>query len=457
MNLNQCSFFNFARHGYLFILLLFGWGCDGNLTSRSDLPLTFNQVQHIKELADSTQSYELYLPAGIDDKKKCPVILMFDPHGNGKLAVEQGKEAAERYGYILAGSNNSKNGIQHSGDIALALLLDVLKRYPADPQRVYAAGFSGGGRVASALALSSGKIRGIITCAAGLPNFNPAMVSRKFEIYATAGKHDFNYDEVSAVSKKLDQTDWRHLVTAFAGGHAWPPASRIDEAVAWFNLNAMRDGLIPKDKQFMCLVHDQILWKASQELSSGGLIQAANECSNGIAQLDGLYSVKKLRKKLASIQENEAFGIEKLKTERVKITEMSLRDAYMQNFTSQDLPWWRDEINSLNNLITNEKDSLTRQMYSRVKGFLGIVGYSFTSRSINSGDYSGAEKCVGVYLLAEPKNPDAYFFKALLFDKQNNTLKAAENFSIAIKLGFSDASKMGELSAKTLEAAGKGN
>lgn len=438
---------------YILILALCLYSCDGNTLTQSNKPLIFNKIQHVAELADTTQSYELYLPSGYNNKKKWPVIFMFDPHGSGILAVENGKEAAERYGYIVAGSNNSKNGIQNFTAITDALFADVLKRNPVDESRIYVAGFSGGGRVASSLALSSAKVRGIITCSAGLPSFDPLSAPRKFEIYATAGKHDFNYDEVAAISKMLDQTDWRHLVTSFDGGHAWPPVSFINQAVAWFNINAMRDKLIPTDKQFLRQIHDEILIKTEQLLASGQFISAANGCSNGIAELDELYNIKMLRKKLESIQKMKEYGLEKQKEEKVKFTELKLRDAYMQNLTIQNVTWWTNEINSLKDRIAHEKDSLNRQMYSRVIGFLGIVCYSYTARAINSGDYSTAEKCLDVYQLAEPKNPDCYFFKSLLFDKQNKSKEAAENLAIAIKLGFSDSSKMKELSAKTVKAA----
>ena len=438
---------------YILILALCLYSCNGNTLTQSNKPLTFNKIQHLAELADTTQSYELYLPMWFNNKKEYPVIFMFDPHGSGILAVENGKEAAERYGYILVGSNNSKNGIQNLTAITEALFNDVLKRYPVDESRIYVAGFSGGGRVASSLALSSGNVRGIITCSAGLPGFDPFTAPRKFEIYATAGKHDFNYYEVAAISKQLDQTDWRYLVTSFDGGHTWPPVSFINEAVAWFNINAMRNKLIPTDKQFLRQIHDHILMKTEQYLTSGQFISAANGCSNGIAELDGLYNIKMLWKKLESIQTMEEYGLEKQKAEKVKFTEMKLRDAYMQNLTSQGVTWWTNEITSLKDRITHEKDSLNRQMYSRVKGFLGIVCYSYTARAINSGDYLTAEKCLEVYQLAEPKNPDCYFFKSLLFDKQNRVKEASESLSIALKLGFYDSSKMKELSAKTVKAA----
>ncbi|MFA4851324.1 MAG: hypothetical protein WC599_02290, partial [Bacteroidales bacterium] len=59
---------------------------------------------------DITQNYALYLPSYYSEDKKWPVVYTFDSHGKGALPVELFKDEAEKYGYIIFGSNNSKNG-----------------------------------------------------------------------------------------------------------------------------------------------------------------------------------------------------------------------------------------------------------------------------------------------------------------------------------------------------------
>ncbi|MCX6568028.1 MAG: alpha/beta hydrolase, partial [Candidatus Aminicenantes bacterium] len=74
----------------------------------------------------------------------------FDPGARGAAGVEAFRGAAETYGWILAGSNNSTNGpMRESAAAAWAVWADALKRLPLDERRVYASGFSGGARVAS--------------------------------------------------------------------------------------------------------------------------------------------------------------------------------------------------------------------------------------------------------------------------------------------------------------------
>jgi hypothetical protein len=57
----------------------------------------------------------------------------FDPGARGKLPVERFKEAAEKYGWILAGSNNSRNGpLQPSAEAWRALWQDTHDRFAID-------------------------------------------------------------------------------------------------------------------------------------------------------------------------------------------------------------------------------------------------------------------------------------------------------------------------------------
>src|ERR1700724_3512568 len=101
---------------------------------------------------DPAQHYSLYLPSNFTPDRMWPIILAFDAGGRGRRAVERYQVGAERYGYIVAGSNNSRNGPwKRSLDAARALTADVTGRFPVDLQRIYTAGMSGGARVAMML------------------------------------------------------------------------------------------------------------------------------------------------------------------------------------------------------------------------------------------------------------------------------------------------------------------
>src|SRR5262245_2339531 len=87
-----------------------------NLQEAAPLPAG-RVVPDVKCAKDTSQSYALYLPSGYTPSRAWPVILGFDPGGRGTTPVERYQAAAEQYGYIVAGSNNSRNGAPEVGRI----------------------------------------------------------------------------------------------------------------------------------------------------------------------------------------------------------------------------------------------------------------------------------------------------------------------------------------------------
>src|SRR5262249_34797513 len=151
------------------------------------------------------QSYAIYLPSNYTPSRKWPLLAALDPAARGNVPVEQFKVAADRYGYIVCGSNNSRNGpLPPSAEAAKAMLEDVGKRFPIDPNQVYLTGFSGGGRAATAIASwLNDRIAGVIGCGAGLAVGIEPSSSLPFIYYGTVGNEDFNYPEMKQLDRSL--------------------------------------------------------------------------------------------------------------------------------------------------------------------------------------------------------------------------------------------------------------
>ncbi|HQF38111.1 MAG TPA: hypothetical protein PK322_03240 [Opitutaceae bacterium] len=190
-------------------------------------------AEHVVCSADPAQSYALFLPSGYDPLRRWPVLFCFDPRARGDLPVRLFAEAAERHGFIVAGSHNSRNGPVADNDTAVAAMLrDVSTHYSLDRNRVYAAGFSGGARVATRVGLS-GVARGVIACGGGFldPDHTPERLS--FDFCGYAGTVDFNRDELRRIDRDLKGGFVAHHLTIFPGEHSWLPASATEEALAW--------------------------------------------------------------------------------------------------------------------------------------------------------------------------------------------------------------------------------
>src|SRR5438270_11070488 len=100
---------------------------------------------------NAQQSYALYVPSSYTPERAWPILYCLDPGARGRVPVERFAAAAEKAGFLVAGSNNSRNGPFAPSELAIRLMLtDTHARFQIDDSRVYAAGLSGGARLALA-------------------------------------------------------------------------------------------------------------------------------------------------------------------------------------------------------------------------------------------------------------------------------------------------------------------
>jgi len=199
------------------------------------------------------QSYALYLPANYSPERKWPVLYAFDPGARGQIPVERFKVAAEKFGWIVAGSNNSRNGeFQPSIDAWNAIVKDTHQRFAIDDDRVYLAGFSGGARLAFYFAIRClGCIAGVIGSGAGFPAGVTPSPALHFAVFSTTGIEDFNFGEVKSLAEALEKAGITHRTEVFAGRHEWPPSPVAIEALEWMELQAMKSGKRQRDENLI--------------------------------------------------------------------------------------------------------------------------------------------------------------------------------------------------------------
>lgn len=198
-------------------------------------------------LHDDGQSYALYLPTAYQAKRRWPVIYCFDPGGRGAVPVALFREGAEKFGFILVSSNNSRNGPWNIIlQAARAIWRDTHARLAIDDQRIYAAGFSGGARAAYGLGkMLSIKLSGVIACGGGLPEWLEPDDVRDVPLFGTVGLRDFNYQEMHELDRQLRLQGTPCLLRIFQGKHSWPPPKLALEALDWLHAHAADPGMKP--------------------------------------------------------------------------------------------------------------------------------------------------------------------------------------------------------------------
>jgi predicted esterase len=272
--------------------------------------------------SDNKQSYALYLPSNFSAARAWPIIYVFDPAARGQMAVETIRAAAEKFGYIVAASNNSHNGAMgDSAEAAKAMWQDTQQRFPVAEQRRYLAGMSGGARVATGIALACHNCAaGVIANAAGFPPGSEPKPDMKFAYYAAVGNADFNYAEFVDLRRQLDQAGTRYHIRIFEGQHGWAPPEVWMEALNWMDIQAMSAGTLPRDDF-------RIQQTLASELASAHEFQSQN---NPLAALRQYQSVVRDLRGLADTSAAETAVAELSKSKAVKVAEKEEASALAQ-------------------------------------------------------------------------------------------------------------------------------
>jgi poly(3-hydroxybutyrate) depolymerase len=256
-------------------------------------------IDRVTCISDSSHSYALYVPSHYTPSHTWPVIFAFDPGARGRTPVERYQAAAERYGYIVAGSNNSRNGSTDFPKILAMMVDDVAARLAVDPRRVYLAGMSGGARTALGVALASKDIAGVVASSAGYPD-SRVRTTLPFPLFATAGTEDFNHLEMRKLDRALTSP---HRLVIFTGGHVWLSSDLAMQAVEWLELQAMKRGLEPQDNDEI----DRLLAARIASARAGGRDVETFRALQAIADdFQGLRDVTEIARRAAELGRDRA-------------------------------------------------------------------------------------------------------------------------------------------------------
>jgi dienelactone hydrolase len=422
----------------------------------SQVPANDHISDTVKCRAVLKQSYALYLPAQYDSKKSWPVILIFDPAAKGRTGVNTFVEAGRKYGFILACSNNSRNGpMGDNFTAAAAMLRDVDERFTIDQRRIYTAGFSGGSRFAMAFAMKEKKILGIIGCGAGLPNDQNYLPSGNsdFLYYGLTGNRDMNYPEMNDLMAFFSQrTRVTSYLRTFSGGHQWPSPDLTTEAVEWLVLQAMNRKLIPADPKFISYAQSKTQNLINSQLSSGNKIEAVLYMRFAERDFQGTAFASGMSKFLTDTEKSSAYQSSIIKWNTMFATEQEKKEKYLnylgQILNAASLPdtasgWWTKEAKALVRL--RDKGGIEdSQMASRVMNFLSILcseqGTSFYKNKV----YAQASFLFEICTYTDSENPNNYYNLARSLAGAGKQKEALNALSGAISHGYN--------SRKTVEA-----
>lgn len=266
-------------------------------------------IPKIEARTNPKQTYALYLPLKYSREKRWPVVYVFDPGARGRLALQHFQHAAELHGFIVAASNNSRNGPwAPEFEAADSMVKDTQQRFATDPKRIYFAGFSGGARVASHLAQLCKCAAGALLSGAGFSHGSPPSQDSQFAVFSAVGNADFNYSEMISLQDALESAVFPHWLRVFEGPHEWAPPDVMDEALAWFRIRSLTSQRAASpDDTFLADEFAAAQMRAEAQEQSGNLLAAWREYRQIAAVFGAVTDVSAVRAKAALLERQKSW------------------------------------------------------------------------------------------------------------------------------------------------------
>lgn len=182
------------------------------------------------------ESFEVFAPDTYRPEKPAGLFVWVSPGPTGATRRPETRQALADLNVIWVGANNSGNTRPRWNRMGLALdaVHNLKKLYNIDPRRIYVGGYSGGGRVSSALLMRYPEVFQGAYCFMGTDYFRPIAMTDKpgaswlpgypqpekdslkeikesHRLVLITGELDFNRAQTKAYYAEFQRDDFRHV------------------------------------------------------------------------------------------------------------------------------------------------------------------------------------------------------------------------------------------------------
>jgi len=436
--------------GRVLVAAVYGVLCSAGVAQETKPFLPGTLIPSVVCTATPQQTYALYLPSTYSPNKRWPIIYAFDPGARGQVAVEAIRAAAEKTGYIVVASNNSRNGAEAvSREAAKAMWYDTEQRFSIDEPRRYLTGMSGGARMAAELAISChGCVAGVISNAAGFPRGRSPSSALQFRYFAAYGNADFNFLEFVDLRRELEQSGMQYRIRVFDGQHGWAPPDVWEAALNWMNLQAMRAGFMNRDPVRIKDLYDAALERAAQLLAQQDVLEAFREYGFAVRDFSGLTDVAGAEKKameLANDKRLKNAGKQELSTadnQRRLMAEPSqqIQELAEGGLTAEDLLALRANFATMrtSQATTDARGLATR----RALGGLIIQAFESGQFAMDKKKYDVALRLFDLVVVGSENPGWGHYHRARAYAALTDKKHMLAELMLASKAGFRDATTL---------------
>jgi hypothetical protein len=394
---------------------------------------------------DPNIKFSYYLPKSFEEGKKYPILLLFDPQGDGHFAINKYTEAADQFEYILMSTSAIKNGLdgETAGHAMQTLLGSISSELPVIPNRVYVGGFSGGARYAALLAMSGSGIQGLMIAGAGFPIENWKNLSPSV-IIAAANDGDMNLPEILALDAIKDKGQRsRLLIMRDKGIHEWPALKKMQESLAIFTAYAVRDS-IEKDKKKLDVVLSFFDSLDKSDYCAGSKIYKSLFYERVLKTLVYQKDVDKYGKAYGALIQSADYLAEKNAEQNLIKEELGIKNNYYAAMGVKDTTWWCNEMQRLNSSIQTEKNNLKQAQLMRVRNGLSLMCYMNLDKTMKANSNQDAHYLSVLYRYIDPDNTESWFLAAIMEARFGANAKAIDYLRTAGNKGFNQRARVNQ-------------
>lgn len=383
-------------------------------------------------VSNSKNSYEVYVPAKESATEKFTLLIILDSHGGGKFALQKFKQAANEYNLVLVASNLVKNGYPDYDKAVQTLIEDARQKYPVN-EITYLTGFSGGARMALSYALAH-PTNGLMLC--GALGDSRQIGALSCPLVSVSGTDDFNFVETAQFMFQEASIPANLKIELTNESHSWPSCQKLTDALGYLVFstsstdNTLSTNFRKKQQARIDSLQKQHDWIKAELIA------------RNMTFMENLDKDKKFSTIYQSLRSSPSYTSQMQNLGQCLNNEMTMRQSYLDAFSSKDEIWWKNEIASTDEKIKNAQDVFSKDMYLRIKSFWGIVCYSYCKQASAQRNESMLSKTLLIYKAVEPQNADMFYFSAFLPFWKGNDASAVAKLGQAVKAGFSDFGQM---------------
>jgi len=391
------------------------------------------------------ETFSLYLPNQFNANKLSSIVFIFDPVARGKVGIHPFIKAAEEYGYILVCSNNSRNGpFEKNFEIANRLFEKIFSDFAINPKRVYTAGFSGGARLASTIAIMTEQIQGVIACGAGFSSYQIGFPDAiHFSYVAIVGDQDMNLLEMYKTKDYITKLKVSNELFVYEMNHKWPSQEQILPTFDWLQLEAYKKGIVPLTDTKIKTIYRNYYRKAKNLEADHKLIYAVDEYKRIIKTFGKYFKLDSIHANLNNLNNNNILKKEKKQLKSIFLKEANLTKMFAERFKNDitkkniNFKWWKSEINKLKKeektARPNKKKMLYRLLYK-------VFALAIETVNVGKGveNSNQATFCYDLCILVYPKYHFPYFKQIENHINENDVSKALNYLEKLINSGYND-------------------